>query len=209
MTAPTSDKIARALFGKTRRNVLGLLFGRPNEAFYLRQIVRATGAGIGAVQRELAKLTKAGLITRTPRGRQVYFKADPESPVFDELRGLIDKTSGLADVVRSALIELEEDGKIALAFIYGSVATADHTSASDIDLMIIGDVQLSEIIPPLQPAQDLLDREINPTIYRVGELREKLSAREHFLSRTFRGPKIMLIGRENDLEELAGPAMAD
>lgn len=112
-----TDAIATTLFGQTRRNVLALLFGRPDEDFYLREVVRHTCAGMGAVQRELAALTESGLITRKPRGKHVYFQANRQSPVFDEIRSLIDKTAGVADVVRSALQDLTDDGRIEFAFI--------------------------------------------------------------------------------------------
>ncbi len=203
-----TDEIASSLFGRTRRNILALLFGRPDEAFYLRQVARETGAGVGAVQRELAGLTRAGLITRTPRGIQVFFQADRSSPVFSEIKSLMEKTTGLADVVRSALAELDARGLVAFAFLYGSVATGTHGPSSDVDLMIIGDTKLLELIPAVREAQDRLGREINPTVYPVAELQDRLKARDHFISRVLERPKIMLIGTENELERLAGESLA-
>ena len=203
-----TDEIASSLFGRTRRNILALLFGRPDEAFYLRQVARETGAGVGAVQRELAGLTRAGLITRTPRGIQVFFQADRSSPVFSEIKSLMEKTTGLADVVRSALAELDARGLVSFAFLYGSVATGTHGPSSDVDLMIIGDTKLLELIPAVREAQDRLGREINPTVYPVAELQDRLKARDHFISRVLERPKIMLIGTENELEKLAGVSLA-
>jgi predicted nucleotidyltransferase len=203
-----TDEIASSLFGRTRRNILALLFGRPDETFYLRQVARETGAGVGAVQRELAGLTKAGLITRTPRGKQVFFQADRSSPVFSEIKSLMEKTTGLADVVRSALAELDARGLVSFAFLYGSVATGTHGPSSDVDLMIIGDTKLLELIPAVREAQDRLGREINPTVYPVAELQDRLKARDHFISRVLERPKIMLIGTENELEKLAGESLA-
>jgi len=199
-----ADRASEALFGKTRRRVLALLFGRPDEDFYLTQVARESGASLGGVQHELARLTAAGLTTRTPRGKQVYYRANRDSPIFDEIRGLVEKTSGLADVVRSSLANFAADGRISLAFIYGSVAAGTHGSGSDVDLMIVGDVKLREVAPVLRAAQDRLGREINPTIYRAAELQERLSSRAHFVSRTMEGPKIMLIGDERELSEVAG-----
>lgn len=199
-----TDGVAEALFGKTRRRVLALLFGRPDEDFYLRQVARESGASLGGVQHELARLTAAGLVIRTPRGKQVYFRANQESPVFGEIRGLMEKTSGLVDVVRVALADLAESGRIPFAFIYGSVATGTHGFGSDVDLMIVGDVKLREVVPALRAAQDRLEREINPTIYGIDEIQERLKAREHFVSQTLERPKIMLIGNEDELTDLAG-----
>jgi predicted nucleotidyltransferase len=199
-----ADRVAEALFGKTRRRVLALLFGRPDEDFYLRQVARESGASLGGVQHELARLTDAGLVTRTPRGKQVYFRANRDSPVFHEIRGLMEKTSGLADVVRVALADLAADMRIPFAFIYGSVAAGTHGSGSDVDLMIVGDVKFRDVVPVLRDAQDRLGREVNPTIYGVDEIQERLKAREHFVSRTLEGPKIMLIGNEDELTDLVG-----
>jgi hypothetical protein len=145
------ETIAGALFGQTRRNVLALLFGRPDESFYLRQIVRASGSGTGAVQRELEQLTRAGLIQRKAHGRQIYFAANPHSPVFEEVRSLIAKTAGVPGVIQSALLDFAKRKLILLAFIYGSFATGKQGPRSDVDLMIIGDLTLASLLPLLRP----------------------------------------------------------
>lgn len=203
-----SDRVAEALFGKTRRNILSLLFGRPDERFYMRQVARMTGASVAAVQHELARLTTAQLVVRTPEGKQVYYRANTESPVFNEIRGLMDKTVGAVAVVRSTLSRLAGEGRIDIAFIYGSVASGTYEAVSDVDVMIIGEIKLSEIIPALRVAQDRLGREINPTIYPGEELRMRLTDREHFVTQVMDGPKIILIGSENDLERLAAEPLA-
>jgi predicted nucleotidyltransferase len=197
------DGVAEALFGRTRRSVLALLFGRPEEAFYLREIVRLTGAGTGAVQRELSLLTNAGLLRREVKGRQVYFSANPDAPVYSDLRGLLTKTAGVADLLRAALRPLAEKKMVVIAFIYGSVASGTHGPKSDVDLMIIGHLSLSDLIPELRKAQEALGREINPTVYEPHEFRTKLQKDAHFLSRVVAGPKLMLVGNSDELAELA------
>jgi len=203
-----ADRVAEALFGKTRRSVLSLLFGRPDERFYMRQVARMTGASVAAVQYELARLSSAQLVVRAPEGKQVYFRANTESPVFNEIRGLMDKTVGAVSVVQSALSGLVGEGRIDIAFIYGSVASGTYDAYSDVDVMIIGEIKLLEIIPALRVAQDRLGREINPTIYPGEELRMRLSDREHFVTQVMDGPKIVLIGSENDLERLVAESLA-
>ncbi len=203
-----ADRVAEALFGKTRRNVLSLLFGRPDERFYMRQVARMTGASVAAVQHELARLTTAQLVVRTPEGKQVYYRANTESPVFNEIRGLMDKTVGAVAVVRSTLSGLAGEGRIDIAFIYGSVASGTYDALSDVDVMIIGKIKLLEIIPALRVAQDRLGREINSTIYPGEELRMRLTDREHFVTQVMDGPKIILIGSENDLKRLAAEPLA-
>ena len=202
--AEPGDRVSEALFGQTKRRVLALLFGRPESAFYLREIARETGSGTGAVQRELAQLVAAGLVRRARQGLHVYFSADPASPVYSEMRSLLAKTAGVADALRAALAELPKKSKILVAFIYGSIATGRQTSASDVDLMIIGRVELADLLPTLRPLQERLGREVNPTIYRPEELTEPRS----FVRRVLDGPKIMLVGTEDDIAKLAGKPVA-
>jgi predicted nucleotidyltransferase len=199
-----ADRVAEALFGKTRRNVLSLLFGRPDEQFYMRQIARMTGVSTASVQHELARLTEAELVIRSPDGKQVYYRANTVSPVFSEIRNLMEKTVGAVAVLRTTLSELSGEGRIDLAFLYGSFASGTQVSASDVDVMVIGDTTLSELIPVLRQAQDRLGREINPSVYPRAEFQERLRAGEHFVSRVLERPKIMLIGTEDELEKLAG-----
>ena len=199
-----ADRVAEALFGKTRRNVLSLLFGRSDEQFYMRQIARMTGVSTASVQHELARLTEAELVIRSPDGKQVYYRANTVSPVFSEIRSLMEKTVGAVAVLRTTLSELSGEGRIDLAFLYGSFASGTQVSASDVDVMVIGDTTLSELIPVLRQAQDRLGREINPSVYPRAEFQERLRAGEHFVSRVLERPKIMLIGTEDELEKLAG-----
>ena len=200
------DTIAEALFGKTRRAILGLLFSHPEQAFFLRQIARSVDSGMGAVQRELRQLTDAGILTKTASGRQVYFQANPKCPVFNELRLLVAKTIGIADGLKSALLPLRE--KIVCAFVYGSMASGRVTVGSDVDLMIIGDLSFGEVVSALHPVQDVLGREINPTVYPEAEFVEKLVQGHHFLRSVMSEEKIFLVGDANELEKLAGQRLA-
>lgn len=126
--------------------------------------------------------------------------------MFRELHGLVEKTSGLADVVRAALTSLEEN--IHVALIFGSVARGSHTTLSDVDLLIVGDLGLRDVIPRLSPVQDRLGREVNPTIYRPEEFRSLCQNDHHFLGRVLREPRILLLGDEDELGRLAGESLA-
>ncbi|MEO8193213.1 MAG: nucleotidyltransferase domain-containing protein [Gemmatimonadales bacterium] len=202
------DKVAEALFGRTRRRVLALLFGQPANSFYLRQIARETGAGLGGVQRELSQLVAAGVILRVPKGPQVHFAPNPASPVYEELRSLLAKTAGIADVIRDALQRYHERRLIDIAFIHGSVATGRQDAKSDIDLIIIGGVTLARLLPLLRNLQIRLGREINPSVYPREQFKLKYDRREHFVRRVMERPKIMLLGNENDLTELVRQPLA-
>ena len=193
--------LGTTLFGKTRRAVLALLYSHPDESFYLRQIARTTGAGMGALQRELKLLSEAGVIQRSEIGQQAFFKANADCPVFHELRNLIIKTFGVADVVRAALSPLAD--KIELAFIFGSMVSGEFKQSSDLDVMVIGKIEFAEIVAALTPVQETLAREINPSVYPPEEFRSKLVGGHHFLKTVSSAPKIFLIGNENELEKLA------
>lgn len=200
-TEPENSLLGTTLFGKTRRAVLALLYGHPDESFYLRQIARATGAGMGALQRELKLLAGAGVIRRSEIGQQAFFKANAACPVFHELRNLIIKTFGVADVIRAALSPLTD--KIQTAFIFGSMVSGEIKQDSDLDVMIIGRIKFTGVVAALSPAQETLAREINPSVYPPAEFRSKLAEGHHFLKTVLSAPKIFLIGNENELEELA------
>ncbi len=194
------DRVARLLFGSVRRDVLALLLGRPDERFYLREILRAAGGGSGAVQRELKQLVDAGLLTRETRGHQVYFSANREAAVFPELQAIVEKTTGAVDVLRTTLAPFL--GRIDVALVYGSVATGRATVRSDVDLLIVGKASLQEVVPALRQAEQRLGREVNPSMYPVREFREKLKRGLPFLKRILAGPKVFVVGDDRELARL-------
>jgi len=206
ITKEKSDIKAMILFGKVRRAILSVLFGHADEAFYLRQIVRTTGFGLGPVQRELKQLTQCGIIRRSVHGRQVYFQANLDSPIFPELKGLITKTAGIGDTLRAALAPIA--GQLKIAFIYGSIARGEEGPRSDIDLLVVGDIAFADVVVNLQAAQKLLGREIFPTVYPPDEFKAKMRAKHHFLTSVLKGSKIYLIGDENELRRLATKRLA-
>jgi len=194
-----------ALLPKTRRSILGLLFARPDQALYLREIVRATGAGRGAVERELRSLAEAGIVVRETKGNLTYYQANRDCPIYPELRGLALKTVGLVDVLREALRGLRG---VKVAFVYGSMARGDEDAASDVDLLIVGDIAFAKIAARLHPAHETLGRELNPTLYSVEEFGRKVAAKHHFVTRVLEGPKLFVIGGADALSRLAGTQVA-
>ena len=200
-TIPQTDRLSAVLFSKTRREILGLVYSHPDEAFYLRQLVRACGGGVGAVQRELRELSKVGILRRTSRGNQVYFQANPQCPIYAELRGLIIKTAGVGDVLRTALAPLAD--RIRFAFVHGSLAEGREDRQSDVDLVVVGEATFSEIIEAVGPVQDVVCREINPVVYPSEEFHSKIAAGHHFLTSVIKKRKLLLIGDQDELEGLA------
>jgi uncharacterized protein len=202
-----TNLLGRTLFGRNRRAVLALLYGHPDEQFYLREVIRASGGGVGGVQRELDQLTKAGILRRTVRGNQVFFQANAECPVFEEIKGLVNKTAGAADVLRTALAPLGD--RIRIAFVFGSLARGQQRAESDVDLLVVGDVGFGEVVAALADAQARLRREVNPTVYPPEEFCRKVSTGHHFLRSVLKREKIFLIGDQRDLARLAEKRLAD
>lgn len=199
-SAPIPE-ILPPLFGKTRQALLAFFFTRADEAHLQESLIQLAALGRGTVQRELGFLARAGIVRRTVRGRQVYFQANPDCPIYPELRGLIVKTVGVADALRVALAPLA--ARIRVAFIYGSVARATERRASDVDVMVIGDVSFAETAEAFAVAQKAIGREVNPSVYPPHEFRTKLAAKHHFLRSVLKGGKIFLIGDERELGRLA------
>lgn len=198
--------LVSALFGKTRLAVLALFYGHEQEAFYVRQIVRAVALSPGAVQRELMRLTDAGLLVRSRQGHQVYYQANRESPIFPEVKSLMLKTAGLADVLRETLQRLAN--RIDVTFLYGSVLSGTARGDSDVDLMVIGHVTFAEVVAALRPAQEILRREVNPSVYTSEEFGKKVHAGHHFVTSILRVPKLFLLGGERELARVAPKRLA-
>ena len=128
--------VGETLFGQTRQQILALLFGHPGERFYQRRIIKAADLGSGTVQRDLERLSRSGVITRSVDGRQVYFQANRQCPIFSELHGIVRKTFGVAQALKESLASIAD--RIFVAFIFGSVATGTETPISDVDVLIVG-----------------------------------------------------------------------
>jgi predicted nucleotidyltransferase/DNA-binding transcriptional ArsR family regulator len=191
-TAFTADAVADLLFGRARRELLALLFTREEQSFYLRELARLTGTSAGTAQRELRDLERVGLVSSHRRGRQIFYRANRLSPVFDALRTLLEQTMGAPDLVRSALAMLAD--KISYAGVYGSLAEGTLRPSSDIDVMVVGEVEFSEVTDALAPAEKRLGRPVNPTVYSVAEFHRGLKDRRHFLTTVLGRPLIDLIG---------------
>jgi predicted nucleotidyltransferase len=188
---------ASLLFGAYRRDALALLLLHPEESRHVREIARAIGKAPGTLLRELNALAAAGVLLRKPVGNQVHFQANPDCPIYEELRSILKKTVGVADVLREALAPLGP--KVRAAFVYGSVARGDERARSDLDVMVVGEASFGDVVAALAPAQESLRREVNPNVYPALEFRKKLAARDPFLKRVLAGHKIYIVGGEDDL----------
>jgi predicted nucleotidyltransferase len=191
--------LAGALFSGVQLRLLGLSFGQPDRAFHASELIRLVGSGSGAVQRELAKLSNAGILAVATSGNRRLYQANRQSPIFGELHGLIVKTVGLVEPLRRALKPY--DSEIDVAFVYGSVAKGEDTAKSDIDLMIIGnDLAYSELYATLQKAEKSLLRPVNPNLMTKIEWAQKRTGKNSFVNTISQQPKLFVFGTEHELK---------
>lgn len=195
------ENLTDALFSRVQARVLGILFVQPDQEFQLSEIIASAKSGRGAVQRELQKLAAVGIVSTIVHGNRKLYRANRESPVFEELHQLILKTVGLIDPLRNALSAYRSF--VTSAFVYGSVAKRKDKASSDIDVMIIGeDLSYSEIYGALQRAEAVLARPVNPTLMSSADWVKKLKRKNAFVTKLLEQPKLFILGSEVELKAL-------
>ena len=180
------------LLGVYRRKVLAVLFLRPEEAFHVREIGRLAQVPAGSLHRELRALADAGYLIREPVGNQVRYRANQALPIYDELTEILKKTAGLADLLREALAPLAS--RIRTAFVFGSIARGAERSSSDVDLCVLGDVELAEVVKATWPLRARFGREINPVVMTPAEFQADRAKGDRFVTRIMSEPKHFVIG---------------
>jgi predicted nucleotidyltransferase len=194
--------LSSALFSNVQQRVLALIFGHPERSFYTSEIVRNVHSGTGAVERELARLEQSGLVSVERIGNQKHYRANRESPIFEELHGIVLKTVGLTEPLRQSLAPYVD--KITAAFVYGSVAKGADTASSDIDLMVIGDdLTYTDLYAGLHKAEAILRRPVNPTFLSLDDWRRKISIKDSVIAKINAQPKVFISGSEADLKTWA------
>jgi predicted nucleotidyltransferase len=192
--------LSNALFSKVQQRVLALIFGQPERSFYTSEIKRNVNSGTGAVERELSRLQRSGLVSIERIGNQKHYRANRQSPIFAELHSLVIKTVALTEPLRKSLEPYSD--KIKAAFVYGSVAKGTDTARSDIDLLVIGDeLSYSELYAALQNVENALGRKVSPTFLSPKDWRRKASDKGSFISKVNALPKIFVFGSEKDLQQ--------
>jgi predicted nucleotidyltransferase len=200
MGAPVG--ISDALFSKVQQRVLALLFSHPQRSFYTSEIMRRVQSGVGAVERELSKLKKSGLVSVQRIGHQTHYRANQEAPIFEELRGIIEKTVGLAESIKKSFEPCA--GMIKSAFVHGSVAKGTDTADSDIDLIVIGDsLDYSELYAAAQNVEKKVRRKVHVLFLSSETWRRKTSDKGSVFDKISRSPKIFIIGSEKGLQPWA------
>ena len=189
--------LAHAIFSDRQARLFRWLFGQPERSFFLNELLRLSGLGSASVQQELKRLAAAGVVLSTRRGNLREFQANPASPLYPELVSLTRKTCGVEAVLTESLEPLRP--KLAHAWIYGSVAKQQDTSASDVDVMLVGlELSLAEVLEHLQPAEQALGRKINPTCYTLQEFTLRRAEADSFVNKVLAQPVIRLLERVDD-----------
>ena len=193
--------LGNALFSSAQQPLLACLFGRPEQWFHVKELIRLTNLGSATVQRELNRLEKGGLIEMRRIANLKQVRAYTGSPIFEELRLIVLKTFGVVEVLRSALSPLASEVKF--AFVYGSVAQGSDRASSDIDVMLTSEtLSYGQIMAALEPAEKQLGRAVQITQYTLDEFIERKRKHHPFLAEVLRQPKLMVIGTEDDIDSI-------
>jgi uncharacterized protein len=194
------DSTLAAIFSPTRQAILTALFLRPEKAWYLSELASSLRTRPSSLQREIDGLVQAGILEKQIDGRRSYLKPNQNSPIYPELHGLIEKTSGIVPMLRKTIAHTRG---LRIAFVYGSLARGEEAASSDVDVMLIGDLSTMDITPGLRKLEKAVARQINPTVFSLDEFAQRLTEKNHFLRTVLRNKKIMLVGTEDELEAIA------
>lgn len=188
------------MFSPYRRQLLASLLLRPDEQFHVRELERMTGISAGSLHRELKAMAESGLLTREQLGNQVFYRADTNCSIHDELAAIFRKTMGMASLLHNALSGLA--GKIEVAFVFGSMASGQQKAGSDLDVCVLGAVSLLEVVKALSSVKETLRRDINPVVMTAKKFAGQAVKQDRFVTRVLSEPKIFVIGGEDELAKL-------
>jgi predicted nucleotidyltransferase/DNA-binding transcriptional regulator YhcF (GntR family) len=196
-----TSPILTALFPAVRQEILAATLLSPERAWYLSELAAHLKTSPSSLQRELEALATSGILQRRQEGRRTYYKAETTSPVFTELRDLFSKTAGVVPLLQAELVGFGP--KITWAAIYGSIARGQERAQSDVDLLIVGPVNMHELLPALRRVERHSGREVNVTRYSEDEFRAKRHSGNHFLNSILKSNLITIAGSPDELEKIA------
>ncbi len=192
------DTLSEILSSRSRAAIFRLLFSGMEKELHVREIQRRSTLNDSTIRQELRKLVRLDLVQGRKDSNRVYYRANKENPLYPELRNLVIKTTGVADVLREAL----RDRRIHAAFVFGSVAGGEETAGSDVDLFVIGEIGFRSLSELLSGVSEKIGREINPYVMNKDEYRKRVKSNEHFITHILRSPKIFVVGADHDLEAM-------
>jgi predicted nucleotidyltransferase len=188
--------IHHLISSRIRVEILSVLALNPESSFNINELSRVTGFSLRGVDRELKNLLSGGLLRREISGNQHRYQLDPACPIHKEVKGIIAKTVGVAEVLKRGLAQVKD--AIHLAFIYGSFASGDYGNQSDVDLFIVSDISGVKLAELLGPLQEQLGRPINTSQFSLLEYQQRKDKGDHFVNRVLDGAKMVLFGSLNE-----------
>jgi len=196
--------LTELLSSRVRAEVFRHLFGVSESELHGRELARRSGVNESALRQELRKLRRLGLVRARKAGNRVYYRSATDHPLYSEIHQLVLKTGGLVDVIGEAL----KGARIKVAFVFGSLADGKATAASDVDLMVVGSLGLRELTSLLGGTAEKLGREINSHVLTEVEYQSRIQRAEHFVTNVLNGPKLFVVGSQDDLEAMGGERLA-
>lgn len=190
--------LSTLITSKSRVKILTWFVSHPGGRFHYRQLIKTLDLSAPSVRKELKRLEDAGLLMSVREANVRFYSVNQEHFLYPEIKSIVFKTVGVADFLRQALQEI---GDIEAAFIYGSVAKNVEDAKSDIDVMVIGDVDVDKLHETVAKAEESLGREVNPTVFDRKEWRKRIASKQSFVTDVLRNPKIFLIGNEDALRK--------
>jgi len=188
--------LAQILSSQVRAEIFRLLFDGRMASIHLRDLQRRSGLSIGTIQKEVAHLKSLDLVVPHRDGNRLYYSANSNHPLYKEIAGMVEKTSGITQKIKEALSTIPG---VECAFIFGSYAKGEEKAHSDIDLIIIGDTGLRTLSAKFTALTNKFEREINPHVYSKKSWKEKLRKKDHFIRNVLGEKKLFLIGGEDVL----------
>ncbi|MFA5141243.1 MAG: nucleotidyltransferase domain-containing protein [Elusimicrobiota bacterium] len=182
---------------KARAALLGLFFTSSEQEYFPRQLERVLGISVGNLQKELLRFERVGLLKSRRLGQLKLYRLDSRHPLFPELEGLVAKTVGVQGLIRRRLERVKE---VEAACIYGSFAAGEAGPASDVDVLILGDVEEQPLLRVARELEARLGREINYLRYSPAEWRRRGKAGDPFITEVLKRPRISLIGGPDAFE---------
>lgn len=189
------------MFSPYRRQVLAVLFLRPDEQLHVRELGRMTGVSAGSLHRELKAMAESGLLLREKVGNQVFYRANTGCSIYEELAAIFRKTMGLKSLLEDALSGLYD--KIQVAFVFGSMASGRQTAGSDLDICVLGEVSLREVVKALAPVRETLQREVNPVVMTPRKFTDQAKKKDRFVTRVLSEPILFVKASRDELAKLA------
>ena len=188
---------ADSLFTPVKQVILAATYGQPNRWWYLSELASFAGKTPSSLQRELKSLAESGILQTKRDNSRVYFRAETNSPLFEPLRTLVERTLGVVENLKAAIEPITK--LIEVAFVYGSVARGDEGIQSDVDIIVIGNAGQSDLTKVLRPLEARFARDFNAKCYKPEEFKQKLQNGNHFVTSVLKSEKVFIVGNENDL----------